>query len=445
MKNLLFCVLALCGLHWATLAEARVDIQHWITASGAKVYFVASPSLPMLDVQMDFAAGSAFETDPGKAGLAELTNALTQSGVQGLDEEQIANRLADLGARLHGSADYDRASLSLRTLSTPAERAAALDLLHAMIATPTFPEAILQREQGRSIAAIQEADTKPDSLVGKRFAETIYPGHPYGVQATAASVARLTRDDLLRFWRQHYGARRASISIVGAVTRAEAEAIAARLGDGLPDAPAAAPLPAVTLPLAQTVTVAHPAAQTHIYLGLPAIKRSDADYFPLLVGNYVLGGGGFVSRLMQEVREKRGYAYSVYSYFSPRQLEGPFQIGLQTKRTQAADALKVVHATLDDFLRQGPSAAELKAAKQNLIDGQALRLDSNAKILGSVAMIGFYDLPLDYLEQFAQHVAAVSAAQVRAAFARHVKTENLVTVIVAGDSDLAPAAAAAAQ
>jgi len=440
MKKLLLSLLALCALQLANPAEARVDIQHWTTPTGSKVYFVASPTLPMLDVQIDFSAGAAYEADPRRAGLAELTNELLTSGAQGLDEEQIAERLVDLGARLRNSADDDRASLSLRTLSSPAERQGAIELMHAMLATPTFPVAALEREKARNIAAIQEADTKPDALAAKRFAETIYPGHPYGVQATVASVSSITRDDLERFWRTHYGARRAVISIVGAVSRAEAESIAARISEGLPAAEAEQPLPAVRLPRATTVTVAHPAAQSHIYLGLPAIKRGDPDFFPLLVGNYSLGGGGFVSRLMQEVREKRGYAYSVYSYFAPGKLEGPFQIGLQTKRAQAAEALKVVHATLDAFLRQGPSASELKAAKQNLVDGQALRLDSNAKILGSVALIGFYGLPLDYLEQFPLRVDAVTAEQVRAAFARHVKRENMVTVIVAGDTE-APAAA----
>jgi zinc protease len=181
------------------------------------------------------------------------------------------------------------------------------------------------------------------------------------------------------------------------------------------------------------IRIAHPAAQSHIYVGMPGVRRGDADFFPLLVGNYSLGGGGFVSRLMNEVREKRGYAYSVYSYFMPRKLEGPFQIGLQTKREQSAAALKVVNDTLSGFLKSGPTPAELKAAKQNLVDGLALRLDSNAKLLGYLSVIGFYGLPLDYLDTFAARVNAVTAEQVKAAFARHVKPEHLVTVIVAGD------------
>lgn len=436
MKKMLFGTLWLIN---AAMAQAGVNIEHWTTPSGARVYFVASRSLPMLDVQIDFSAGSAYEPVDGSqlksglAGLAGLTNELLDAGAADLDEEQIAARLGDIGARLSSSTDHDRASLSLRTLSAKAERDAALDLLHAVLATPTFPDGALEREKARSIAAIQEAETQPESIIAKRFAEAIYPDHPYGVHATVESVGRISRDDLKDFWRGHYGAHRAAVTIIGDVSRAEAESIATRLTDALPDAPREAPLPAVTLPARQTIRIAHPATQAHIDIGLPTIRRGDADFFPLLVGNYVLGGGGFVSRLMKEVREKRGYAYSVYSYFSPRKLEGPFQIGLQTKRAQAAEALKVVSATLAQFLERGPTTSELKAAKQNLIDGQALGLDSNAKILRTVALIGFFRLPLNYLDEFPRRVEMVTAAQVREAFARHVKPEHLVTAILAGD------------
>jgi len=170
-----------------------------------------------------------------------------------------------------------------------------------------------------------------------------------------------------------------------------------------------------------------------VLIGLPALKRGDPDYFPLLVGNYSLGGGGFVSRLMKEVREKRGYAYGVQSYFLTMVQPGPFQIGLQTKKAQTNEALKVTRDVLDNFLAEGPSEAELVAAKQNLIGSFPLRLDSNRKILDNVAMIGFYGLPLDYLDRYAENVEQVTAAEIKAAFARHVKAENMVTVVVGGE------------
>ena len=184
---------------------------------------------------------------------------------------------------------------------------------------------------------------------------------------------------------------------------------------------------------AQQKNIAHPASQAHIYLGLPAIERGHPDFFALQVGNYTLGGGGFVSRLVQEVRDKRGFAYSVYSYFAPLRQAGPFQIGLQTQRKQAAEAIRVVRKVLDDFLRDGPSEEELAAAKANLSGSFPLRLDSNAKLLANVAAIGFYGLPLDYLDQYRARIDAVTAAEVKAAFARHVRPADLVTITVAAE------------
>ena len=429
MRNLI--VLLLSPLV-SSLAMAGVSIEHWTAPAGAKVYFIETRVIPILDVQIDFAAGGAF-VPAGKSGLAGLTRSLLDAGAGDMDEEKIAGRVVDLGARLGGGADSDRASLSLRTLSSKTEREGALDLMRTLLSAPTFPQAVLEREKGRTIASIREAETRPDAIAAKRFAAAIYPDHPYGVSPTVASVGAVTREDLVAFHRQHYGAKGAVVSIIGDVSRAEAEAIAQRLTEALPPGGGDLVPPAVRQPTRATIKIAHPAAQSHIHVGLPAIRRSDADYFPLLVGNYTLGGGGFVSRLMKEVREKRGYAYSVHSYFAPRKLEGPFEIGLQTRRDQVSDALKVVDEVLGDYVAHGPTAKELAAAKKNLVDGLALRMDSNAKLLGYLSAIGFYELPLSYLDDFPAKVNAVTAAQVRAAFARRVKAENLVTVVVAAD------------
>jgi zinc protease len=291
----------------------------------------------------------------------------------------------------------------------------------------------LARERGRAIAALKEADTRPDAIAAKRFIQAVYPDHPYGVVTTEASLQAISRDDLVAFHRSYYGARNAQITIVGDVSRAEAEAIAADLAANLPAGDAAKALPPITLPKRETIRVTHPASQAHVNIGTPGYARGDPDSFPLFVGNYVLGGGGFVSRLMQEVREKRGLAYDVHSYFAPRKLAGPFEIGLQTKREQTAESLAVVETTLSKFLKDGPSPAELKAAKQNLADGFSLRLDSNAKLLGNVSMVGFFGLPLTWIDDYPRNVGAVTLEQVRAAFAKRLDPEHIVTVIVAGE------------
>jgi zinc protease len=416
----------------ATAAHAGVKIQHWVAPSGARVYLVETHGLPILDVKVDFSAGAAYDP-PGKSGLASLTRNLIDSGAGSLDEETLAGRFVDLGARLTGGDDYDRSGLSLRTLSAPDKRDPGIELLRTILSQPTYPAAAFEREKARTIADVQESDTKPDAIAAKRFALAIYPGHPYGLTPTVASVTSITRDDVVAFHRDHYSARRAVVSIVGDISRSDAEAMAQRLTDALPAGVPDAGIPPVTEPAATVVRVPHPASQSHIHVGLPALKRGDPDFYALQAGNYSLGGGGFVSRLMKEVREKRGYAYSVYSYFSARKLEGPFEMGLQTKREQADTALKVADDVLADFLAHGPSEQELAAAKKHLIDSLALAVDSNAKLINYVSIIGYYGLPLTYLDDFPAKMRAVTVADVRAAFKRHVDPKHLVTVIVATD------------
>ena len=416
----------------AQSALAGVKIEHWVTPSGARVYFVESRVLPMLDVQVDFAAGSVFDPQ-GKSGLAALTRATLDNGAGKLDETEIAERLADIGANLGGSADTDRAGVSLRTLSARDKRDPALDILKSVLQAPHFDAAVFEREKARTIAGLKEAMTRPDSIAGKAFWAALYPNHPYGRQATPESVAALTRDDMVAFHARYYNAANASITLVGDLSRKDAEKIAEAIAAGLPKGEVAT-MPAMPeIPKGGLTQLAHPASQAHVYIGLPAIERGNPDFFPLLVGNYTLGGGGFVSRLMKEVRDKRGYAYSVYSYVAPMRQTGPFQIGLQTKRSQAKDAIKVSRDILDAFLKDGPSEEELAAAKANLIGSFPLRLDSNKKILDNVATIGFFNLPLDYLDQYQAKVQAVTAEEVKQAFVRRVRPENLITVTVAAD------------
>ena len=429
MKKLLTAIIAVLATHSAL---AGVKIEHWLSPTGARVYFVESRVLPILDVQVDFAAGSMFDP-PGKSGTAALTRSVLGLGAGKLDETAIAEQMADIGATLGGGADTDRASVAVRTLAAAEKRDAALGVLRTVLQAPRFEAAIFEREKARTVAGLKEALTRPDSIAGKAFWAAMYPDHPYGRTATPESVAALTRDDLVAHHSRYYTAANGSITLVGDISRAEAERFAEAIAAGLPKgAPATLP-PAPQVVPGKAVRLEHPASQAHIHIGMPAIERGNPDFFPLIVGNYTLGGGGFVSRLMKEVRDKRGYAYSVSSYFNPLRQAGPFQIGLQTKRAQAKDAIALSRDVLDGFLKDGPSAEELAAAKANLTGSFPLRLDSNKKILDNVAMIGFYGLPLDYLDNYQQKVRAVTVDDVKRAFSKHIRPVDLMTVTVAAD------------
>lgn len=426
--------IAACLLSLPLSVHAALVIQSWQTPEGARVVFVESHELPILDVSVNFPAGSA--RDPaGKAGLAHLTHGLLDQGAGGITDTTIAHRLADVGAVLSGSFDRDRAEVSLRTLSSAGEKSAAIDILTRVLQRPDFPQAVIKREKQRLISAIQEAEADPGTVASKAFYRALYAAHPYAHDETGDPVAvgKLTRDDLQQFYRSHYSAPNAVIALMGDISRAEAEAIATRIASGLSRAPVVPALPVPVAAKPSDMRIAHPSTQSHVLMGVVGMARSDPDYFPLFVGNYVLGGGGFDSRLMREVRDKRGYAYSAYSYFMPMMEAGPFQLGLQTKLEQTGDALNVAQDTLRTFIADGPSEAELNQAKSNLTGGFPLRIDSNRKILDYLAIIGFYSLPLDYLDTWVDRVNAVDVATVKQAFARRVDPDRLVTVVVGAD------------
>jgi len=418
-------------------ASAILPIQHWQTANGVRVYFVENHGLPMLDVSVEFPAGAGYDR-PAKAGAASMTQRLLRAGADKMSEDAVDQRLADVGAQLGGRFDNDRAGLSLRTLSSARERQQALDVFARVLRAPAFPRAVLEREKVRLIGALKEADIRPDTIVSRTFYRMAYGDHPYALRDTGevATVQTLTREDLVQFHGRHYIARHAVVALIGDVTRAEAEAIAEQVTRELPkggaDEPALPPVKGLAAGAARTIP--HHAAQAHIVIGAPGISRTDPDYIALFVGNFVLGGGGFVSRIMEEVRSKRGLAYSAASYFYPLQREGPFVISMQTRRDQAMQALEVAQATLAEFVKFGPTEDELVAAKRNIVNGFPLRIDSNRKIHEYLALIGFYRLPLTYLDDFVKNVERVSAADIRDAFQRRIRPDRMVTVVVGGEA-----------
>ncbi len=427
-------LLLLGALMHGASAWAALPIQQWTTTQGMHVLFVEEHTLPMLDVQLDVHAGTA--SDPaGREGLAALVAENLNDGTPLHDEDALARLFADLGAVYGVHSDIDRSGVNLRTLSAPATRAAALDGLVEILQTPLFPAAAFERERKRALSALQESLAQPAGLAERAFYPRLFPAHGYGAVVSAASLERITRDDLAAFYAQHWHAARSVLTLVGDLSRADAEALAERLGAALPAGPAVADPSAPTMPpVSGELHIAHPAAQAHILLGQPAFAYGDPDYVPLMVANYVLGGGGFSSRLTDEVREKRGLTYGVTSQFTPLQSAGTFTIGLETRRDQAGQALALVRKVLDDFVLQGPTAAELRDAKQYLVGSFPLRLDSNHKQLDFVANIGFHQLPLDWASAYPRAIQQVTLAQVRDAVRRRLHPEQMVTVVVGGEA-----------
>jgi zinc protease len=430
----------------AQTAVAGIPIQHWSQPSGVQVYLVESHSIPMVDLQVDFDAGSRRDPDD-KAGLASVTAGMTSKGVlaskvsgidePALDENGLSEAWVDLGASFGAGAGSDRMSFSLRSLTYPDLLSKAIHLAARQLGEPAFPASVWLRERERLNATLKESNTRPATVAGRAFASAVYGKHPYGFDTKEATLSRIEVADMKTLYANSIRPCRAKVSIVGAVTRAQADDMVRELFSRLAvSGPAAActPLPAVPEVAALAgpleTFIAFDSAQAHVLLGQPGYQRNDPDFFALTVGNYILGGGGFVSRLTSEVREKRGLSYSVYSYFSPGLHAGAFTISLQTRPDQARQALAVSREVLTRFVQDGPTQAEIDAAKANLIGGFPLLLDSNRKLLGNVANIAWNNLALDYLDTWTQQIDKVSVADVRAAFARKLQPEKMVTVVV---------------
>lgn len=401
---------------------AALDIQHWETPNGAGVYFVETHQIPMVQFAVGFDAAGARDPDD-KHGLASLVNTLLDDGAGGMDEETVAEKLASIGARFSGQSARDQSILELKVLSQSAYLDPAVEVFAKIIGQPDFPVDALERERQRALVGIEQSKQSPREVAQRIFYSRLFADHPYGhmPEGDAEGLENITREDLVSFHERYYTGANAVIAIVGDLDRDGAEAIAEKIVGLLPEGKPAPPLPDVGA-RAEGVTVHEqfPSQQSHLLLGQPGMTRGDPDYFPLYVGNHILGGSGLISRLSVQIREDRGLAYSVYSYFVPMQRRGPYIVGLQTQNAQAGKARRVALDTVQRFMEDGPTPDELQAAKNNITGGFPLRLDSNEDIANNLLNLAYYDLPLDYLDTFSDKVSAVSAGEIRDAYRRRV-------------------------
>jgi zinc protease len=428
---MLLLVIATIGLAPATQA---VDIESWETDQGMRVLFAPAPTLPMLDVRLTFDAGAARDGD--RNGLARLTSNALAHGTADMDADAVAERFEAVGAQFNTTSARDMGIVTLRTLTEADWMAEAIDVLTAILASPAFPEDDLARERRQMLQALQRERQEPGSMASRRFYQLMYGEHPYGNAPSGSeeTIPTLTRAEVESFFRQYYTAGNAVLSMTGAISRAEAEALAERIARALPEGGRAPALPSVPkLEGPVTERIAFPSEQAHIFMGAPALRRDHADYYALTVGNHALGGGGFTSRLFREVRTARGLAYSVYSSVQPMAVEGPFLIGMQTGTDQIDEALQVLREELERLHRDGVESDELEASRANITGGFPLRLASNSDIVQNLGMMGFYDLPLDFLAAHNDRIGAVTGEEVHEVIQRRIDPEALVTVVVGGE------------
>jgi zinc protease len=411
-------------------SRRQLNIQHWTTAEGARVLFVEAHELPMFDLRLTFAAGSS--QDGGSPGLATLTNAMLNEGVAGKDVTAIAEGFEGLGADFGNGSYRDMAVASLRSLSAADKREPALKLFTDVVGKPTFPQDALARIKNQLLAGFEYEKQNPGKIGSKALFAKLYGEHPYAhpSDGTAQSLPGITLEQLRAFHAKAYAAGNTVIALVGDLSRDEAEAIAAQVSAGLPKGQALAKPVQPVEPKPGATHIDFPSKQTHLMLAELGIDRNDPDWAALSLGNQILGGGAFGTRLMSEVREKRGLTYGVYSVFSPMQVRGPFMINLQTRAELSEGTLTLVKDILTDYLKTGPTQHELDDAKRELAGSFPLSNASNSSIVGQLGAIGFYNLPLSWLEDFMQQSQALTVEQVKAAMNKHLAADKLVIVTV---------------
>jgi zinc protease len=401
-----------------------------VLANGIRLLVAPRPAIPIVALRVSLRAGSTADP-PDAPGLANLTAELLTRGTAKRTGPELDRAIEFVGGALEADASRDGTTVSLAVLKKDLDL--GLDLLAEALLTPTFPDEELKRKVAEIEAALRRSEENPEAVAGRALARLIYAGHPYAhpIAGTVESVGRLTRDQVVAFHRAYYRPDAATIAVVGDVTVDEIRAAIGRRLDGWAR-PASAP-PAVPLAPAQPAVAAEKIArdltQATVYLGRPGVRHGDPDYFPLLVANYILGGGS-ASRLYTRVREERGLAYSVYSSLSPGLYGASLTVGLQTRVEAVDEAVRVVRAEMAGMGQPPIDARELSLAKSYLIGSFPLRLDTSRKVADLLVGVEDYGLGLDYPERFRSEVGKVSAADVVRVAARYLDPATFSSVTV---------------
>jgi zinc protease len=433
-------MLLLLSMSLAALPPGRLEgkslpaVDRHVLSNNLVLLVSEEHSLPFVIFEMLIDAGSRRDP-PGAEGLAHHTARAVLLGTARLSNTELNEGLDFLGASLSSSAGRDFCVLRLQVLKKDMEK--GLDLLMQVLGSPAFPEEELQKLKQRTLGAIRAEDEQPLALADRIFQKTLFPASPYGhpVEGTPDSVSRLSREDVLRFFRTFYRPNNTIMAIVGDITVGEVQERIVPLLVGLEKGDIPDPSPDrgyATGPKEERID--RKIAQASIVIGNAGPKRGDPDYYAAVVMNYILGGGSLQSRLMEEIRVKRGLAYSIMSHLSPYKYQGSFQIFLQTRNASAAEAIWLVKQQMEAMRTAPVSDESLRRAKRYLIGNFPLRMDTQSKLAGILTRIEYYGLGLEYLERYDSFIESVTKEDVLRASRNYLHPDRAITVIV-GDTE----------
>jgi zinc protease len=411
-------------------AQGAMVPKRSVLSNGLVLLTSEQRSLPIVSIEMLIDAGARHESAE-HAGLAHLTSNLLSDGSAKHSALQISETLDFIGASLDTGCGDDLATISMTILKK--DLAVGLQLLGEILTGASFPVAEIDRQKQAIIASIRAKEEDPGSVASEAFAAALFPGSAYGrpVEGTEASVKRLDRQRVQEFFQRYYRPNRTIVSVVGDVSEPEISAALNQVLRNWTKGEASKP---PTVPaqndIARTLRINKDLTQANIILGHGGVPRGHPDYYAIQVMNYILGGGGFSSRAMESIRNERGLAYSVYSYFGAEKSYGTFQFVMQTKNESAAEAMGLAREEIRRMRDELVSEVELSDAKDYLIGSFPLRFDTNRKVAGFLGQVEFYDLGLDYADRYGEFIRKVSRADVQRVAREHLIPEKLLAIIV---------------
>ena len=438
---LLTASLAMAVLLWLLLLSGparAIEVQRVVSPGGIEAWLVQDHTNPIISLELAFRGGAAL--DPaGKEGLATMVSGLIDEGSGDLDSQAFQGTLEQLSIRLSFDSGFDAFDGSLRTLTQNRDK--AFELLRLAITEPRFDEEPVERIRAQILAGIKARENDADRIAARTFRRLMFDGHAYAreVDGTEASIAAVTREDLADFVKRRFARSNLTIGVAGDIDAAELSRLLDETFLMLPEEPADEGIEDVEVQAkGDVVVVQQDVPQSSVVLGHGGIKRDDPDFYAAYVVNYILGGGSFASRLYEEVREKRGLAYSVYSYLNGLDHGALVIGGVGTANERVAESVALIREEWARMAGSGPSAEELEAAKTYLTGSYALRMTSSGRIAGMLVGIQLEDLGIDYIDKRNGYIEAVTLEDAQRVAARLYDPESLSVVVVGQPEGLEP-------
>lgn len=413
-----------------------LDIKRTVLPNGLTVLHVERHNLPIVMVTL-LVKASPLDEAPARAGLANLTADLLTEGTKNRKAIDISEEVDFIGASLGASTDNDFTTVSLSVLKKDVEK--GFEIFSDVFLNPVFPDEEVKRVKELIKGSLRQSEEEPSFLATRALKKTVYGDLPYGrlVTGSIETIDALKREDVVRFHSEYFKPNNSFLSVVGDLTEAELKSLIGKFLSGWkPSEVPKVPLVQQSGKEGSTILIDRDLTQANILLGHAGISRGNPDYYAASVMNYILGGGGFSSRLMQTVREERGLAYDIHSLFAPFKEGGLFEVGVQTKNESANTVIKLANEQIGRIRSERVSDQELEDAKSYLTGSFPRRLDTNRKIADFLVVVEFYGLGLDYVEKYPGYIKSVTADDVLRVAGKYLRPDDLVTVVVGRQSEI---------